>query len=209
MMQKRSFFLLSASAGKPRSDDAGESTQFIEFMLSVIHASLMKAVSMSDEPQSKAALRWQKIQAYLKTHEVIQNADVQKLCGVSAATAGRILAGLTTEGKLTAAAMADIGDTEKCERSPFFDKNVRKTDFVHMVDLKGIEPSNLTDANRALSQLSYRPICDFETVSDRNRVICYHMFPQMSRVRRTSRLFFRPECAPPLTGRSRPDSGRR
>ncbi len=26
-----------------------------------------------------------------------------------------------------------------------------------MVDLKGIEPSNLTDANRALSQLSYKP----------------------------------------------------
>ena len=27
-----------------------------------------------------------------------------------------------------------------------------------MVDSKGIEPSNLTDANRALSQLSYEPI---------------------------------------------------
>lgn len=27
-----------------------------------------------------------------------------------------------------------------------------------MVDSKGIEPSNLTDANRALSQLSYKPI---------------------------------------------------
>ena len=27
-----------------------------------------------------------------------------------------------------------------------------------LVDLKGIEPSNLTDANRALSQLSYKPI---------------------------------------------------
>ena len=27
-----------------------------------------------------------------------------------------------------------------------------------VVDLKGIEPSNLTDANRALSQLSYKPI---------------------------------------------------
>ena len=26
-----------------------------------------------------------------------------------------------------------------------------------LVDLKGIEPSNLTDANRALSQLSYKP----------------------------------------------------
>ena len=31
-----------------------------------------------------------------------------------------------------------------------------------MVDLKGIEPSNLTDANRALSQLSYRPISYLE-----------------------------------------------
>ena len=29
------------------------------------------------------------------------------------------------------------------------------------VDLKGIEPSNLTDANRALSQLSYEPICNY------------------------------------------------
>ncbi len=27
-----------------------------------------------------------------------------------------------------------------------------------VVDLKGIEPSNLTDANRALSQLSYKPL---------------------------------------------------
>ena len=27
-----------------------------------------------------------------------------------------------------------------------------------VVDLEGIEPSNLTDANRALSQLSYKPI---------------------------------------------------
>lgn len=34
-----------------------------------------------------------------------------------------------------------------------------------MVDLKGIEPSNLTDANRALSQLSYRPICDYKTIT--------------------------------------------
>ena len=32
----------------------------------------------------------------------------------------------------------------------------RRVLFV-LVDLKGIEPSNLTDANRALSQLSYKP----------------------------------------------------
>ncbi len=31
----------------------------------------------------------------------------------------------------------------------------------YLVDLKGIEPSNLTDANRALSQLSYKPISIF------------------------------------------------
>ena len=31
-------------------------------------------------------------------------------------------------------------------KSPFFDKNVRKTDFVHLVDLEGFEP--LTSAMR-------------------------------------------------------------
>ena len=30
--------------------------------------------------------------------------------------------------------------------------------FSKKVDLKGIEPSNLTDANRALSHLSYKPV---------------------------------------------------
>ena len=34
----------------------------------------------------------------------------------------------------------------------------RICDRLPLVDLKGIEPSNLTDANRALSQLSYEPI---------------------------------------------------
>lgn len=87
------------------SNDAGESTKFIEFMLSVIHASLTEAINMSDEmsdaARDKSALRWQKIEGYLQTHEVIQNADVQKLCGVSAATANRILKKLTADGKLT------------------------------------------------------------------------------------------------------------
>ena len=40
-----------------------------------------------------------------------------------------------------------------------------------MVDLKGIEPSNLTDANRALSQLSYRPMA-LET----GTIVLYHIF---------------------------------
>ena len=33
--------------------------------------------------------------------------------------------------------------------------------LLFLVDLKGIEPSNLTDANRALSQLSYKPLYAF------------------------------------------------
>ena len=86
------------------SNDAGESTVFIEFMLSAIKASLMDAINTSDEmsdgKMDKATLRWNKIQEYLKTHDYIMNADVRELCGVSAATANRILAKLTTEGIL-------------------------------------------------------------------------------------------------------------
>ena len=86
------------------SNDAGESTIFIEFMLSAIKASLKEAISTSDETRDekidKAALRWNKIQKYLKTHDYIMNANVRELCGVSAATANRILSGLVAEGKL-------------------------------------------------------------------------------------------------------------
>ena len=86
------------------SNDAGESTVFIEFMMSAIKASLMEAISTSDEmsdgKMDKATLRWKKIEEYLKTHDYIMNADVRELFGVSAATANRILAGLASDGIL-------------------------------------------------------------------------------------------------------------
>ena len=86
------------------SNDAGESTVFIEFMLSAIKASLMDAIdtsdAMSDGQMDKAAMRWRQIEKFLKTHEFIMNADVRNLCGVSAATANRIRAGLVTKSKL-------------------------------------------------------------------------------------------------------------
>ena len=86
------------------SNDDGESTVFIEFMLSAIKASLIDAVSTSDEmsdgPMDKAAMRWRQIEKFLETHEFIMNADVRILCNVSAATANRILVGLAVEGKL-------------------------------------------------------------------------------------------------------------
>lgn len=86
------------------SNNAGESTAFIEFMLSAIKASLIDATKMSDdmsdEKTDKKTLRLKKIEQFLRTHEYIMNADVRELCGVSAATANRILAGLTETGVL-------------------------------------------------------------------------------------------------------------
>ena len=86
------------------SNDAGESTVFIEFMLSAIKASLIETIKtsdgMSDGKMDKATLRWRKIEEFLKTHDYIMNADVRDLCGVSAATANRILAGLVLDGNL-------------------------------------------------------------------------------------------------------------
>lgn len=74
-------------------------------MLSAIKASLMNAISASDEmsdgKMDKATLRWNKIQEYLKTHDYIMNADVRELCGVSAATANRILSSFVEERKLS------------------------------------------------------------------------------------------------------------
>lgn len=86
------------------SNDAGESTVFIEFMLSAIKASLIDAINtsdvMSDGPMDKATMRWMQIKRFLETHPYIMNANVRILCNVSAATANRILTGLVTENKL-------------------------------------------------------------------------------------------------------------
>ena len=87
------------------SNNAGESTVFIEFMLSAIKASLIDAIRTSDEMSAgkmdKATFRWNKIQDFLKTHDYIMNADVRELCGVSAATANRIFAEFVAESRLT------------------------------------------------------------------------------------------------------------
>ena len=86
------------------SNDAGESTVFIEFMLSAIKTSLIDAINtsneMSDGQIDKATMRWKQIEKFLETHEFIMNADVRELCGVSAATANRILAGFASKAKL-------------------------------------------------------------------------------------------------------------
>ncbi len=86
------------------SNAAVSSTAFIGFMLSAIKASLIGVIKMSDEmsdvPKNRPSERWEQIEDFLKNHEFIQNADVRRLCGISAATANRILARLAAEGKL-------------------------------------------------------------------------------------------------------------
>lgn len=87
------------------SNDAGESTVFVEFILSTVKASLIDAIKTSDEmsdgKMNKAAMRWKLIEEFLKTHDYIMNADARALCGVSAATANRILAEYVADNKLT------------------------------------------------------------------------------------------------------------
>lgn len=57
---------------------------------------------MSDAPvkPDEEVSRWNLIKAYLNDHSFIMNANVRALCGVSAAIANRILAGLVRDGKL-------------------------------------------------------------------------------------------------------------
>ena len=80
------------------SNNMGESTPFIDFMLSAIEEALTDATQGS--PLSTDQLRRQKIEQFLQENGLITNADVRQLFGVSAATANRILAKLTEEGLL-------------------------------------------------------------------------------------------------------------
>lgn len=83
------------------SNNNGNSTVFIEFMLSVIKQALQESINdMPKNISSKSDLRWNKVNDYLETHEYILNSDVQKLLGVSSATATRILVGFMKDGKL-------------------------------------------------------------------------------------------------------------
>ncbi len=85
-----------------QSNCDGESTVFIMFMLSAIKEALMEAAETAGvtEKMSATELRWYKIERFLQKNETITNADVRQMFTVSSATANRILAKLTDEGKL-------------------------------------------------------------------------------------------------------------
>ena len=84
-----------------RSNAEAESTAFIEFMLSAIQEALMEAVmSHGGAKMNTEQQRRYRIERFLEKHEVITNADVRELFGVSSATANRILAKMTEEGRI-------------------------------------------------------------------------------------------------------------
>lgn len=80
---------------------AGSSTAFIEFMLSVIKAPHIETIkpsdAMSDGKTDKETLRWMPIYVLGASHPFIMNAAVRTLCS---ATANRVLASLSADGKL-------------------------------------------------------------------------------------------------------------
>ena len=79
----------------------GESTVFIEFMLSVIKQALYEASgAVTQVSLAKADLRINKINEFLDKHEHITNRDVRELLAVSPATATRMLSELSKSGKL-------------------------------------------------------------------------------------------------------------
>lgn len=85
------------------SNSNSNSTVFIEFMLSVIKQALQETIGVNIEKieiKNKTDLRWNAISDFLNTHDYIMNSDVQKLLGVSPATATRILTGFMNEDKL-------------------------------------------------------------------------------------------------------------
>ena len=83
-----------------RSNGEAESTAFIEFMLFAIQEALTEAIEISGKCTDSKKERWQQIEIFLNQNGVIANADIREMFQVSAATANRILAKLTEEGKI-------------------------------------------------------------------------------------------------------------
>ena len=71
-------------------------------MLSAIKEALTEAVQTSGaaETMNTDELRWYRIDRFLQKNDTITNADVRQMFQLSSATANRILARLTEEGKL-------------------------------------------------------------------------------------------------------------
>lgn len=86
------------------SNASGESTVFVEFMLSAIQTALDEAAGVKEKPHGRnaqsAERRRQFVLDYLSEHPYIMNADVCTGLGVASATANRLLVALCHDGTL-------------------------------------------------------------------------------------------------------------
>ena len=81
------------------SNVEGESTEFIEFMLSAVKAALSEAANV-EKCQKNVTDKRKSITDFLSDHEKVRNSDVVKLLDVSPATANRLLVGMMNDGIL-------------------------------------------------------------------------------------------------------------
>lgn len=85
------------------SNDKGDSTVFIEFMLSAIKDALLETTDDNktiNTATNKNTYRWNIISDFLNDSDYIMNADLRNLLNVSSATANRILSRFVNDGKL-------------------------------------------------------------------------------------------------------------
>lgn len=85
------------------SNDKGDSTVFIEFMLSAIKDALLETTNDNktiNTATNKNTYRWNIISDFLNDNDYIMNADLRNLLNVSSATANRILSRFVNDGKL-------------------------------------------------------------------------------------------------------------
>lgn len=83
------------------SNNAADSTCFMEFMLSAINSALLEITDSNNaslNKKNKSEVREHLILDYLSEHGEISNSDVRELLSVSAATANRILNDLADKG---------------------------------------------------------------------------------------------------------------
>ena len=93
-----------------RSNDMGEGTAFLEFMLSMILTTAQEASAVSRELPSALQKYWARIAPHLTPDTRLRNAKVQEWCSVSPATANRIL------NQLCAASLLDRHGAGKARR---------------------------------------------------------------------------------------------
>lgn len=89
------------------SNNQGESTEFVYFMLDLMREALLEIVEqnrmtdkMTDKMTDREMERWKIVKTYLQDNKEIKNSDVQKLCSVSESTAKRFLKNMEEYGLL-------------------------------------------------------------------------------------------------------------